>query len=186
MPITFNKPTVSMVMRRSWDGIIRIHGNILPHMTHHLPVFTENRKARHEYEVLETFQGGLELNGQEVKSIRDGGAKIDGAYVTVSHGELWLVGAHIRPYVKAASIIGYDPYRARKILVHKKELVYLAGKTQEKGLTLVPFSLYPARHRVKLSFGLCRGRKTYEKKEKLKARDLDRDVQRVLRGHDIE
>jgi len=148
--------------------------------------FAENRKARYDYETLETYEGGLVLSGQEVKSIREGGAKIDGGYVTISRGEIWLTGANIRPYARAASIEGYDPARNRKILIHKKELAYLAGKTQEKGLTLVPFSLYASGRQIKLSFGLCRGKKTYDKRESLKARDLDREVTRHLRGRDVE
>jgi SsrA-binding protein len=148
--------------------------------------FSENRKARYEYETLETFEGGLVLNGNEVKAIRSGGAKIEGAHLVVTRGELWLLGMHVRPYAKAPADRQGDPYRSRKVLVHKKELLYLAGKTQEKGLTLVPFSLYPARHQVKLSFGLCRGRKAHDKREKLKSRDLDRELHRVLRGRDTD
>lgn len=148
--------------------------------------FSENRKARHEYETLEKYEGGLELNGQEVKSIREGGAKIDGAYVKVVGGELWLLGAHIRPYSRAALDAHRDPDRTRKILVRAKELRYLGGKTQEKGLTLVPFSLYSRGRQIKLSFGLCRGRKSHDKREKLKSRDLDRDVRRHLRGAEVE
>lgn len=148
--------------------------------------FVENRKARYDYEILEKFEGGLELTGQEVKAIREGGAKLDGAHLIVSRGELWLLGAHIRPYSKASKIEGYEPDRSRKILVHKKEQRYLMGKTQVKGLTLVPFSLYSSGRRIKLSFALCRGRKTHDQREKLKLRDLDREVRRHLRGQDVE
>lgn len=148
--------------------------------------FTENRRARHDYETLESYEGGLVLSGQEVKSIRDGGAKLDGAHLAIWRGELWLMGANIRPYARAASIEGYDPARNRKVLVHRKELLNLAGKTQEKGLTLIPFSLYPSGRQIKLSFGLCRGRKAHDKREKLKARDLDRSIRRNLRGEDTE
>lgn len=142
--------------------------------------FAENRKARYEYETLETFDGGLALTGNEVKSIREGGAKIDGAYVTIASGEIWLFGADIRPYSRAAKDPNFRSDRSRKILVRKKELQYLAGKTQEKGLTLVPFALYPRGRQIKLSFGLCRGRKAHDKREKLKSRDLDRQIRRGL------
>lgn len=148
--------------------------------------FAENRKARFDYEILESFQGGLVLEGQEVKSIRQGGGRLDGAYLVISRGELWLIGAHIRPYAKAAKTETYNPDRSRKVLVQAKELAYLAGKTQEKGLTLVPFSLYPSGHRIKVSFSVCRGRKAHDKREKLKNRDLDRELRRNLRGRDIE
>ncbi len=144
--------------------------------------FAENRKARHEYETLERFEGGLVLTGQEVRSIREGGAKLDGGHLMLMHGELWLIGGHIRPYSKAGNLEGYDPARSRKVLVHKKELAYLAGKTQEKGLTLIPFSLYASRHQVKLAFGLCRGRKAHDKREKLKRLDIARDIARNDHG----
>ncbi len=149
-------------------------------------VFTENRKAGFDYMILEKYQGGLALTGGEVKSIREGGAKIDGSYLTISHSELWLMGAHIKPYSKAGKVQVGDAERSRKVLIHKKELLNLAGKTSVKGLTLVPFSLYPAGHQIKLSFALCRGRKAHDKREKLKDRDLDRQVRRVLRGEDVE
>lgn len=148
--------------------------------------FSENRKARYAYETLETYEGGLALTGQEVKSIREGGASLDGAYVKLVGGELWLLGAHIRPYSKASADAHVDPDRTRKVLVRAKELLHLIGKTQQKGLTLIPFSLYSRGRRIKLSFGLCRGRKSHDKREKLKSRDLDRDIQRHLRGADVE
>lgn len=142
----------------------------------------DNRKARHDYDILENLDGGLVLSGQETKSIREGGAKLDGAYIKVLRGELWLVGAHIRPYSKATKIETYDPDASRKILVHRKELRHLAEKTHEKGLTLVPLSFYPSGRRIKLSFGVCRGRKTYDKRDKLKERDQMRQTARELRG----
>lgn len=142
-------------------------------------MFAEHRRARYIYEILETFDGGLVLSGQEVKAIREGGAKLDGAYVQIVGGELWLIGAHIRPYSKSARQTTYDPGRTRKILVHKKELLYFLGKTQQKGLTLVPLALYASGRQIKLSFALCRGRKTHDKRESLKARDLDRELRRM-------
>jgi SsrA-binding protein len=148
--------------------------------------FAENRKARHDYSILESFEGGLVLLGQEVKSVREGGAKLEGAYLQVMGGELWLVGARISPYSKAGRIDGYDPQRTRKVLVTKKELRYLAGKLQQKGLTIVPFSLYPSARRIKLSFSLCQGKKSYDKRETLKQRDINRQVGRFLRGRDEE
>lgn len=140
--------------------------------------YAKNRKAHHDYEILETFEGGLALTGQETKSIREGGAKIDGAYVTMSSGELWLMGAHFRPYSKSSTALVHQPDRSRKILVHAKELTYLIGKTQQKGLTLVPLALYSRGRQIKLSFALCRGRKTHDKREQLKQRDIERDIRR--------
>lgn len=147
-------------------------------------VFAENKKARHDYAALETFEGGIVLSGQETKSIREGNAKLQGAYLVIRGSEVWLLGCHIGPYSKAGPLEGYDPVATRKILLKRQEIAHLAGKIQEKGLTLVPFSLYPRGHRVKLSFGLCRGKKAYDKRETLKARDLDRSARRVMRGED--
>lgn len=148
--------------------------------------FSENRKARHDYHVLERFEGGLVLTGQEVKAIREGGAKIDGAYVTITGGEIWLFGAHIRPYSKANRTIDVDPDRKRKILLHEKEIAMLVGKTQQKGLTLVPLLLYSRGRQIKLAFALCRGKKAHDKRDAIKTRDLDRTIRQHLRGHDIE
>jgi len=145
-------------------------------------VYADNRKASHEYEILETFEGGLVLTGAEVKSIREGGAKLAGAYLQVFQGELWLIGMHVSPYSKQGKSDGYDLTKRRKVLVNKKELNYLAGKTQQKGLTLVPFSLYPQARRIKCSFAICRGKKLHDKRESIKARDLQRQMLRDQRG----
>lgn len=140
--------------------------------------FAENRKARYDYETLETFEAGIVLTGQEVKSVRNGGANFTGAHVGFENGELWLKSARISPYAKASKLETYDPSHPRKILIRKAELQSLAGKLQQKGLTLIPFSLYPRGRHIKLRFGLCRGRKAHDKKEKLKSRDIDRDIRR--------
>lgn len=140
--------------------------------------YSENRKARHDYEILEKFEGGLVLDGQEVKSVREGGAKLTGAYLQVFQGELWLIGMHISAYSKQSLKEGIDPTRRRKVMVHKRELQHLAGKTEQKGLTLVPFSLYPSGRRIKLSFAICRGKKLHDKRESIKARDLARQIRR--------
>lgn len=144
-----------------------------------MPTYAENRKARHDYELLEKYEGGLVLTGAEVKSVREGGAKLAGAYVRPLGGELWLVGARIAPYSKQAKKEGYEPEASRKLLVSKQELRLLIGKIQQKGLTLVPFSLYSSGRRIKLSFALCRGKKTHDKREKLKERDAMRQLRRV-------
>ncbi|MBI4138744.1 SsrA-binding protein SmpB [Candidatus Uhrbacteria bacterium] len=143
-----------------------------------MATFAENRKARHDYDILETFDGGLVLLGHEVKSIRSGGAKLAGTYLAFRADELWLVGAHISPYAKAGPLPGYDPTRDRKVLLERRELSSLQGKIKQKGLTLVPLSLYPRGRHIKLSFGLARGRKAADKREKLKKRDIDRELRR--------
>ncbi|MFA5935416.1 MAG: SsrA-binding protein SmpB [Patescibacteria group bacterium] len=149
-----------------------------------MTAYAENRKAKHDYDALETIEGGLELLGHETKSIRTGGAKLTGAYLTMRKNELWLVGAHVSAYSKAGPLPDYNPTRDRKVLISRKELESLRGKIQQKGLTLVPFSLYPRGRRIKLSFALSRGRTTYDKREKLKGRDIDRELRRNLHGRD--
>lgn len=143
-----------------------------------MPLYAENRKARHEYEILEKYEGGLVLLGSEVKSVREGGAKLEGSYVRLMRGELYLVGAQIRPYSKIFKRAEYDPERSRKVLVNTRELHALAPKLAQKGLTLVPLSLYPLGRRVKLAFALCRGKKARDKRESLKERELSRRLRR--------
>lgn len=146
--------------------------------------YAENRKARYDYETLESFEGGLVLTGQETKSVRGGHAKLQGSFLKLLGDELWLIGAHISPYTKASHLESYDPTQSRKVLVRRSELRYFTGKLHEKGLTLVPFSFYPKGRRIKVSFGLCRGKKTHDKRQTLKERDLERTTRRVLRGQD--
>lgn len=145
-----------------------------------MDLFADNRKARFEYETLETFDAGVVLTGQEVKSIRGGGANLTGSYVSFADGELWIKEMRIAPYSKAGKLEGYDPAHPRKVLMRKRELMSLIGKTRQKGLTLVPLSLYPRGRHIKLRFGLCRGRKAHDKKEKLKSRDITREIERGL------
>jgi SsrA-binding protein len=142
--------------------------------------FIENRKAKFEYETLESFDAGIVLSGQEVKSIRNGGANLEGSYITIEKGELWLKHAKIRPYPKAGPLPGYEPDHPRKLLVQKMELQRLMGKIQQKGLTLIPFSLYPLRRQIKVRFGLCRGKSTHDKRDSIKRRDLDRELRSEL------
>lgn len=144
--------------------------------------YAENRKARHDYTLLETFEAGLVLTGQETKSVRTGGAKLQGAFLKIYNGELWLINASIASYTKAVPDASYDPGRSRKALLRKKELRTLARKTDEKGLTLVPLSLYPHGRRVKLSFALARGKQAHDKREAIKQREQIRSVRRFLHG----
>lgn len=149
-----------------------------------MPTLAVNRKAKYDYEALDKYEAGLELTGAEVKSIREGGAKIDAGHVVAKGGELWLIGANIAPYKKASNIEDYDPARSRKLLMHRKEINQLTGKLSEKGLTVIPFSLYTRSNRIKLEIWLARGKKTFEKKQKIKERDLSRETQRYLRDYD--
>jgi SsrA-binding protein len=134
-----------------------------------------------EFEILDEFEAGLVLDGHEVKAIREGLMKLTGSYVTIASGEARLMGAHIARYGKAGALKDYDPTRTRHLLLHKREIAKLAGKLDQKGLTLVPISVYTKGSKIKLKFGLARGRKEYEKKDLKKKRDIERDIQRDLK-----
>lgn len=141
---------------------------------------TENRKARHDYEILETYEAGLVLTGSEVKSLRAGRANLKDSYARVDHGEAFLLNAHISPYA-AASQFGHEPERNRKLLLHRAEVDKLAGKAQERGLTIVPLKLYFKNGRAKVLLGVGRGRKAYDKREAIKRREVDRETDRAMR-----
>jgi SsrA-binding protein len=144
-------------------------------------VFARNRKATHEYHVLETFEAGIVLSGPEVKSVRAGKASLAEAYARVDGGEAWLHGMHISPY-DPASRWNLDPVRPRKLLLHRKQIRKLIGATQEKGHTLVPLELYLAHGFVKVAIALGRGKKLYDKRETLKRRTAEREVERAVRA----
>jgi SsrA-binding protein len=142
---------------------------------------SENRKARHRFEILETLECGIVLVGSEVKSLRNGKLSLDESYGRMRDGELWLVGADIPEY-QQATIWNHDPKRPRKLLVHSRELRKFANKAHEKGLTLVPLKAYfNDRGVAKVVMGLCRGRKLQDKREALKKADVKRDLQRAMR-----
>lgn len=146
-----------------------------------MPKLTLNKRARYDYEFLETFEGGLTLSGAEVKSAKAGHAQLKGAFISIKNSELWLRNAYIAPYKPAGKQPDYDPNQDRKILVHRAQLKRLIGKTQEAGLTIVPISLYTKARLVKLEFALARGKKKYEKRETIKKRDLDRKIKEHLK-----
>jgi SsrA-binding protein len=147
-----------------------------------LPIttFAENRKARHDYELLEKFDAGIVLAGYEVKAVREGGANLTGSHIGFDNGELWVKGLKIAPYSKAGRLEAYDPSHHRKLLMRKRELQSLLGKSQQKGLTLIPISLYSHGRHIKLRFALCRGKKSHDKRDSIRKRDIERDVQRHL------
>lgn len=145
-------------------------------------VVLRNRKARHEFEVLEELEAGLVLEGAEVKSLRAGRASFNDAYAAVEDGELWLHNLHISPY-ESAHIDLPDPLRRRKLLVHRRELHRLTVKTAERGFTLVPLDLHFTRGRVKVSLGLARGKKLHDKRDSLKKDVMRREVERALHGN---
>ncbi len=142
-----------------------------------------NRKAFRDYDILDTFEAGIVLEGSEVKSVRAGRVSIKDSHARVKNGELWLYGLHISPYEKASTYIP-DPRRRRKLLMHKRQILKLKAKTDEKGLTLIPLEVYiNGRGLVKIKIGLAKGRKEYQKKRYLLAKQQDRDKERELREY---
>ena len=144
-------------------------------------VVATNRKAFHEYHILETFEAGVQLRGSEVKSIREGKASLKQAYILIRKGEAWLRGTHIPTY-SHTGFEGHEPVRDRKLLLHKKEIQRINSKLAEKGLTAVPTKLYFKGGLIKLEFGLAKGKKLYDKRDTKKKRDIERDIQRALKA----
>lgn len=141
----------------------------------------ENKKARFDYHILERFEAGIVLLGHETKAVRAGKASIVGSYVKIYNEEAWLVGAQISPYQEKNVPPDYDQNRPRKLLLHKKEIAVLVGKTQEKNLTLVPLKLYNKGRRIKIEIALAKSKKAPDKRETIKKRDLEREVGRRLK-----
>lgn len=139
------------------------------------PVFAENRKARHDYTVLDNIECGIQLSGTEVKSVRRGGVSLAGSYGAVLKGELWLVGADISAY-EYGNRFNHDPKRNRKLLVHSREIRELKMKTEAKGLTLVPLKVFLKHGRIKVDLGICRGKQLHDKREAIKKKALDRQT----------
>jgi SsrA-binding protein len=140
-------------------------------------VVATNRKARHEYFLLETFEAGIALKGTEVKSLREGKASLQESYATIKNGEVWLVDMHVSPYERGA-VDAHEPTRMRKLLLHKKEIRRLLGKLTEKGLTLVPTRVYFKNGIAKVELALARGKRAYDKREAIKRREAQREVER--------
>ncbi len=141
----------------------------------------KNRKAYHDYEILEKFEAGIELTGTEVRSLRDNNAQLTDTFALVRGGEVWLSNLHIPPFAHG-NIANVDPDRRRKLLLHKKQIRYLAEKTQEKGLAIVPIQMYfNEAGLVKIEIALARGKKLYDKRNSMKERDTKRDIDRALK-----
>ncbi len=145
-----------------------------------MKTITTNRRARHDYQITETYEAGLVLTGSEVKSLRNGNANLKDAYVVFRDGEAWLVGAHIAPYSFSRDG-GHEPERQRKLLLHKGEIERMAAKVAERGLTVVPLSLYFKEGRAKLEVGLGRGKSRYDKRQTLKEKEQKREMDRAMR-----
>jgi SsrA-binding protein len=145
-----------------------------------IKIAAENRKARHDYHIHETYEAGLVLTGTEVKSLRAGKANLKDSYARIDNGELMLHNMHISPYDQG-NRFNHEPLRTRKLLMHRSEINKLIGKTKEKGYTLVPLKLYFTRGKAKLELGLASGKHTYDKRDALAERDAKRDMERTLR-----
>lgn len=142
-----------------------------------------NRKAYHDFEILETFEAGISLVGTEVKSIRGGQVNLRDNYAQIEKGEVWVHQMHISPY-SHGNVMNHNPVRARKLLMHKREISRLIGKTQEKGLTLVITKLYWQHNWLKVEVGLARGKKLYDKRHALREKDVKRQIERAVRRED--
>lgn len=146
-------------------------------------VLATNRKAYHDYFIEETFEAGMALTGTEIKSVRAGAINLRDSFAQVRDGEMWLQNVHISPY-EAGNRFNVDPYRTRKLLLHRKEINRLLGRAQEKGLTIVPLRVYLKKNRAKVEIALVKGKRQYDKREAISKRDADHEIQRAFKETD--
>jgi SsrA-binding protein len=158
-----------------FDNVISKHQEIMAEK-----IITNNRKARHDYNIIETVEAGIVLRGTEVKSMRVGKVNLKDSYATFKNGELFLIGMHVSPY-EFGNIFNHDPERERKLLLHHKEIKRLIGKVQTQGMTLVPLKLYFKQGNVKVELALASGKKLYDRRHDIAKRDADREIQRVMK-----
>lgn len=141
-----------------------------------------NRKARHDYEIIDVYEAGIVLKGPEVKSLRMGRANLQDSYADLKQGEVWLHNMHISPF-EQANRFNHDPVRTRKLLLNKSEIRKLIGKTTEKGLTLIPLKVYFKKGKAKVELALAKGKKEYDRRDDIKKREMDRELRRTFRKH---
>ncbi len=144
-------------------------------------VISDNRQARYLYEILETYEAGIQLTGTEVKSIRAGKVNLQDGYALLRDGEAWLINVHISPYTASSQYFNHEPRRTRKLLLRRDELRKLIGKVEQQGLTLIPLKMYLKRGWVKISIALAKGKKIYDKREDIKKRQDQREMQRAMK-----
>ena len=144
-------------------------------------IIADNRKARHDYFVIETYEAGIELFGTEVKSLRAGNVNLKDSYCDIDGGEIFALGVHISPY-EQGNIFNKNPLRPKKLLMHKREIMKLTGLVSREGYTLVPLSLYVKGSRVKMAVGLCKGKKLYDKRDTAAKRDADRTIEKAMKN----
>ena len=147
-----------------------------------MKTLSENKKALFNYQLLEKFEAGISLTGQEVKSIKSGRMNLAGSFVVFKGGEAFLLGANVPPYQPKNAPSDYDPKRTRKLLLTRKEINYLLGKSEQKGLTMIPLKVYTNNGKIKLEFGLANGKQQYDKRDAIKKRELDREMERELKA----
>jgi SsrA-binding protein len=141
----------------------------------------ENRKARHDYFIDETYEAGIALTGSEIKSVRNGRLNLRGGYARVNAGEVWLYDVHISPYEQSGSYFNHEPTRPRKLLLHRREISRILGQVERQGFTLVPLRIYFKGRRAKLELGLARGKKLYDKRDDIANREAKRDIERAMK-----
>ncbi len=146
-------------------------------------IVSDNRQARFLYEILETYEAGIELKGTEVKSIREGKANLRDGYAIIRNGEAWLLNVHVSPHSTTSQYFNHDPRRTRKLLLHKQEIRKLIGKVEQQGLTLVPLKMYMKNGLVKVTIGLGKGKKLHDKREDLKQRQDKREMERAMKRY---
>ena len=146
-----------------------------------MKVLAENKKAYFNYRILEKFEAGVSLIGQEVKSIKTRGVNLAGSYVVIKNSEAFWIGARISPYQPKNVPPDYNPERSRKLLLKKSEIKYLIGKAKQKGLTLIPLRVYTKRGKIKLEFGIARGKKKVDKRELIKKREIEREIRKAMK-----
>lgn len=149
-----------------------------------MPALAVNKRAKFDYEILETFEAGLVLKGYEVKAIKTGHISLKGSYVTIKDGEAYLLNALISPYQPKNTPEDYEPTRSRKLLLHKKELKYLLGRGKMKGLTLVPLRMYNKKGKIKCEFAIGKGKRKIDKRELIKKREDQRNIERAIKGEE--
>lgn len=149
-------------------------------MAESVKVVATNRKAFHDYFIEETYEAGVALTGTEIKSVRAGSVNLRDSFAQMRDGEMWLQNVHISPY-EAGNRFNVDPYRTRKLLLHRKEINRLMGRVQEKGLTIVPLRMYLKQNRAKVELALVKGKRQYDKRESISKRDAEREIQRAFK-----
>ena len=158
--------------------------NIIRNMSENVKIIAQNKKARFDYFVEEKYECGIVLEGTEVKSVKEGSVSFNDSFAEVSNGELWMRNFHISEY-KYSSVFNHNPDRIKKLLVHKEELKRIKRKVEEKGFTLIPLDFYLKNGRVKLTLGLCKGKKQFDKRASIKERDVNRDLQREFKNSNL-